>query len=99
MKTAPSRCRSAAAEGQDVNQVARPEEAQKRVAPRKIGPTLGGAQATLGDALKDKLGALNLTASEEEASAEAPEEAPAEEAPTEAEEAPAEATDAEEKPE
>jgi small subunit ribosomal protein S1 len=93
-----------AAEGQDVNQVARPEEAQKRVAPRKIGPSLGGAQATLGDALKDKLGALNLTASEEEASAEAPEEAPAEEAPAEeapaeAEEAPAEAADAEEKPE
>ena len=83
-----------AAEGQDVNQVARPEEAQKRVAPRKIGPSLGGAQATLGDALKDKLGALKLASSEEEDPAEA-----AEEAPAEAEEAPAETTDAEEKPE
>ena len=71
-----------AAEGQDVNQVARPEEAQKRVAPRKIGPSLGGAQATLGDALKDKLGALKLATGEEEATDEAPaepEEAPADE--------------------
>ncbi|MBW2588048.1 MAG: hypothetical protein JRD92_14045, partial [Deltaproteobacteria bacterium] len=75
-------------------QVARPEEAQKRVAPRKIGPSLGGAQATLGDALKDKLGGLKLASSEEEAPVEAPEEAP-----VEAEEAPAETTAAEEKPE
>jgi small subunit ribosomal protein S1 len=83
-----------AAEGQDVNQVARPEEAQKRVAPRKIGPSLGGAQATLGDALKDKLGAISLASSEDEAAEEASEETPAE-----SEEAPAEATDAEAKPE
>ncbi len=67
-----------AAEGQDVNQVARPEEAQKRVAPRKVGPSLGGAQATLGDALKDKLGAFAVAASPE---------AEGEEAPAEAEEA------------
>ena len=66
-----------AAEGQEVNQVARPEEAQKRVAPRKVGPSLGGAQATLGDALKDKLGAISVAASGDE---EAAEEAPSEEA-------------------
>jgi len=76
-----------AAEGQDVNQVARPAEAQKRVAPRKIGPSLGGAQATLGDALKDKLGAISLAPStdEEGEKAEEPaaEEPAAEEAATE----------------
>ena len=71
-----------AAEGQEVNQVARPEEAQKRVAPRKIGPSLGGAQATLGDALKDKLGAISVASTDDEAPAE--EAAPAEE-PTEEE--------------
>jgi len=55
-----------AAEGQDVNQVARPEEAQKRIAPRKIGPSLGGAQATLGDALRDKLGAFSVAQAAED---------------------------------
>ena len=77
-----------AAEGQDVNQVARPDSAQKRVAPRKIGPSLGGAQATLGDALRDKLGAFAVARSEgeapaEEAPAEATEEAASDEEPTE----------------
>jgi transcriptional accessory protein Tex/SPT6 len=47
-----------AAEGQDVSDVERPPEGAepKRAAPRKVGPSLSGAQATLGDALKDKLG-------------------------------------------
>ena len=62
-----------AAEGREVNQIARPEEAQKRVAPRKIGPSLGGAQATLGDALKDKLGAISIASSADEAPADAEE--------------------------
>ena len=85
-----------AAEGQDVNQVARPEEAQRRVAPRKVGPSLGGAQATLGDALKDKLGAISVAPIAEEETAET-EEAPAE--PTEAAAEPAEAAaEAEEAP-
>ncbi|MEM9728494.1 MAG: S1 RNA-binding domain-containing protein, partial [Myxococcota bacterium] len=60
-----------AAEGQDVNQVARTEDAQKRVAPRKVGPSLGGAQATLGDALKDKLGSIAVAPSEPAESPEA----------------------------
>ena len=54
-----------AAEGREVNQVARPEEAQKRVAPRKLGPSRGAAQATLGDALKDKLGAIAVASTED----------------------------------
>ena len=45
-----------AAEGQDVSDVDRPAEGTepKRAVPRKVGPSLSGAQATLGDALKDK---------------------------------------------
>ncbi|MBW2405521.1 MAG: hypothetical protein JRF42_17455, partial [Deltaproteobacteria bacterium] len=66
---------------------------KRRVAPRKIGPSLGGAQATLGDALKDKLGAISVAPNPEDAPADA-EETTAE--ATEAADAPTEAADAEE---
>jgi predicted RNA-binding protein with RPS1 domain len=56
-----------AAEGQEVAKIDRSEGGAKRIAPRKVGPSLGGAQATLGDALKDKLGSFSIAKPEEEA--------------------------------
>ena len=57
-----------AAEGQDVSDVDRPAEGTppKRAVPRKVGPSLSGAQATLGDALKDKLGNIAVAPTPDE---------------------------------
>ena len=70
-----------AAEGQEVSDVDRPAEGTepKRVQPRKkIGPSLGGAPATLGDALKDKLGSIAVAPSADETPAEEADEEPTE---------------------